>query len=81
MFDTSFCLRPTLTELMVQRLGRGDSINLYGQGGSGKTRLLEDIGKLHLPDTQVVYLSLKGLQFNFAGFLGELGPLVVTGRK
>jgi hypothetical protein len=67
MQDLHF-LRPTLTKHIIQRLERGDSLNLYGKPGIGKTRLLEDIRKAKLPDTLVILVSFRGYQHSCAGF-------------
>jgi len=65
--DSHF-LRPTLTALVIQRLQRGDSINLYGKPGIGKTRLLEDIRNAGLANTHIISVSLRGYQYSYAGF-------------
>jgi len=67
MQDLHF-LRPTLTKYIIQRLQRGDSLNLYGEPGIGKTRLLEDIRKASLSDTLVILVSFRGYQHSCAGF-------------
>jgi len=61
-------LRPSFTEYLIQRLQRGDSVNLYGESGIGKTRLLEDILNADLKDILVIYISFKGYQNSYKGF-------------
>ena len=61
-------LRPALTNVIVQRLVRGDSLNIYGEPGIGKTRLLEDI-KGGSPDRSIVVsVSIRGYQYSYGGF-------------
>lgn len=67
MQDAHF-LRPSLTKLIIQELQQGDSLNLYGESGIGKTRLLEDIRNAKIPDTTVISVSFRGFQNNCAGF-------------
>jgi len=67
MQDSHF-LRPTLTRLIIKRLQNGDSLNLYGKPGIGKTRLLEDIRKAKISDTLVILVSFHGYQHSYAGF-------------
>ncbi len=61
-------LRPALTGLIIQRLKRGESLNLYGPPGIGKTRLLEDIRDAGIKDTHVVLVSFRGCQDSLKSF-------------
>ena len=61
-------LRPASTSLIIQRLQRGDSLNLSGGRGIGKTRLLEDIKSANLENTCVIHVSLKGYQESYKAF-------------
>ncbi|MCP4349601.1 MAG: hypothetical protein GY795_29320 [Desulfobacterales bacterium] len=65
--DTHF-LRPALTKLVIQRLQRGDSLNLFGEPGIGKTRLLDDIYDSGLKNTIITKVSFRGYQNNYEGF-------------
>jgi len=67
-----YFLRPALTKLVIQRLGRGDSLNIHGGVGFGKTRLLEDIKNAGLEDTSVVLVSFKGYWKSLDGFCKAL---------
>ena len=51
------------------RLKRGDSINLYGEWGIGKTRLLEDIKYAEIEDTCVI---LVGFQKRYNQFCKDI---------
>ena len=66
--NPSLFLRPALTNVLVQRLNRGDSLNIYGEPGIGKTRLLEDIRGEAPPRTLVVSVSIRGYQYSYGGF-------------
>ncbi|MDM8544204.1 AAA family ATPase [Desulfococcaceae bacterium HSG9] len=66
--EASDFLRPTLTSLVIQRLQRGESINLYGEPGIGKTRLLEDIRKAGLEGTHIILVSFRRYQYSYDGF-------------
>ncbi|MCP4109152.1 MAG: hypothetical protein GY749_27090 [Desulfobacteraceae bacterium] len=59
-------LRPSLTKLVIQRLQRGDSLNLFGE--IGKTRLLDDICNTGLKNTIITKVSFRGYQNNYEGF-------------
>ncbi len=61
-------LRPALTKLIIQRLQRGDSLNLFGEPGIGKTRLLEDIRNSGLKNTIITPVSFRGYQHSYEGF-------------
>ncbi len=65
-------LRPALTKLLIQRLERGDSLNIHGNSGIGKTRLLEDIKTAGLKDALVVHVSLKVYWKSRDGFFNAL---------
>lgn len=65
---TSHFLRPATTRLIIQRLQRGESINLFGPPGIGKTRLLEDIRDAELADARVAMVSFRGYQNSYAAF-------------
>ncbi|MDM8544207.1 hypothetical protein QUF90_24280 [Desulfococcaceae bacterium HSG9] len=67
MQDSHF-LRPAITALVIKRLQRGESINLYGEPGIGKTRLLEDIRQSGLADTHIISVSFRGYQYSYDGF-------------
>ncbi|MCP4109151.1 MAG: ATP-binding protein [Desulfobacteraceae bacterium] len=68
MITDDHFLRPAQTKLVIQRLQRGDSINLFGKTGIGKTRLLEDIRKSGLENTHIIHISFQGYQNSYEGF-------------
>lgn len=71
--DLSHCLRPEYTKSIIQSLIRDrQSINLIGERGAGKTRLLEDIQKCTLPGIHIVNVNLKEYVENFNGLLREI---------
>lgn len=71
--DFSHCLRPEFTRNIVQGLIRDrQSINVIGEKGTGKTRLLEDIRKCAVPDTQIIYIDLKSYTRKYSGLLREI---------
>ncbi len=69
---TAHFLRPVFTKLIIKRLQKGESLNLYGPPGIGKSRLLEDIEAAKLPDVRVVSLSFKGYQNSCETFCREV---------
>jgi len=71
--DLSHCLRPEYTKSIIQTLIRDrNSIDLIGQRGAGKTRLLEDIRECKLPGIHIVTVNLKEYVENFGGLLREI---------
>ncbi len=67
MQDTNF-LRPALTKHIIQRLQRGESLNLFGIPGIGKTRMIEDIRDAALDKTFVMIVPFHGYQHSYQGF-------------
>lgn len=61
-------LRPAMTRYIIQRLERGDSINLHGPPGLGKTRLLEDIRDGGIEGICVAFVSFRGYCGSYGGF-------------
>jgi hypothetical protein len=61
-------LRSALTKHIIQKLQRGHSLNLYGEPGIGKTRLLEDIVNAKIPNTRVILVPFRGYQHSYSGF-------------
>lgn len=61
-------LRPTMTRYIIQRLERGDSINLHGLPGVGKTRLLEDIRDSGIRGICIAVVSFRGYCASYDGF-------------
>lgn len=68
--DTAFCLRPSFSKtLLVELLVRGQSINLTGDTGQGKSRQLEDTKKLCKElNLRVALVNLKEYRLQY-GFL------------
>ena len=52
----------------MKRLDRGDSLNIYGEQGIGKSRLLDDLRGAAPARTLVVSVSIRGYQYSYAGF-------------
>ncbi len=68
MQDAHF-LRPALTKHIIQRLERGESLNLFGKPGIGKTRILDDIHDAAEPDkTFVIIVPFHGYANSYQGF-------------
>ncbi|MGE0086097.1 MAG: ATP-binding protein [Desulfococcaceae bacterium] len=61
-------LRHATTRLIMKYLQNGDSLNIYGPNGIGKTRVLEDIRNAEPENTCVILVSFKGYQSSFSGF-------------
>ena len=74
-------LRPVLTQHIIDRLIKGQSLNLYGPPGVGKTRLLEDIAAANLVDVQVIIVSFKGYQNSYQGFCQAVWVAAEIGGK
>lgn len=71
--DVSHCLRAEFTQNIIQSLiNKRLSINLIGEKGTGKTRLLEDIVNCKLPDTVIVFVNLKSYVDNYKGLVREI---------
>jgi len=71
--DVSHCLRKEFTLNIIQSLIRDRfAINLIGEKGTGKTRLLEDIQKCILPGTILVNVNLKSYVNNYSGLMREI---------
>jgi len=75
------CLRPEFTQAIIgQLVSQRASVNLIGDPGTGKARLLEDIQKCHLPDVRMVCVDLKTYAMSYTGFLREIhGQLGLEG--
>jgi hypothetical protein len=71
--DMSHCLRPEFTGGVIGKLiDKRLSLNLTGEKGAGKKRLLEDIRACKLPDTKILLIDLKGYTANYDGLLREI---------
>ena len=71
--DVSHCLRVEFTQSIIHSLiNKRLSINLIGEKGTGKTRLLEDIVDCKLPDTVIVFVNLKSYVNNYRGLVREI---------
>ncbi|MDM8565911.1 hypothetical protein QUF74_09690 [Candidatus Halobeggiatoa sp. HSG11] len=69
MPNYNHCLRPIFTENIVMTLIRGESINIYGARGQGRKRLLEDLRKCQLDDTQMLLINMRNFACSYQGFL------------
>jgi hypothetical protein len=71
--DVNHCLRAEFTQSIIQSLiNKRLSINLIGEKGTGKLRLLEDIRNCKLPDTVIVFVNLKSYVDNYKGLVREI---------
>ncbi|UCH93489.1 MAG: ATP-binding protein [Candidatus Aminicenantes bacterium] len=80
--DLRHCLRREFTLNIIRALiHKRLSINLIGEKGTGKTRLLEDIINCKLPDTVIVFVNLKSYVSNYKGLLREIHSQLEIGGK
>jgi hypothetical protein len=88
------CLRPLFTENLVKDLQAGISLNLVGDPGQGRWRLVEDLRKCSLENTLIVAVNMKSYKQSYDGFVhelwrqfdetaekGDLGPLLTALEK
>jgi len=66
------CLRPLFTENIVKILQRGGSVNLIGDSGQGRGRLLGDIQKLSLDNTLILQVNMRTCKESYTGFIHAL---------
>jgi len=71
MKQTHF-LRPNFAKFVIQKLQNGESLNIYGNPGTGKTRLLEDIRNAGIKNAHVCVVSFQGYQHSCHGFCKAL---------
>jgi len=64
-------LRPQFTDNIIKTLQQGTSVNLIAPSGQGRKRLLEDIKKMRLENTQIFFVNMKNYKENYQGFLKE----------
>lgn len=79
--DLSHCLRPEFTAGVLDKLlDKRLSLNLTGERGWGKRRLLEDIRDAKPQNTKIVLIDLKGYSTTYSGLLREIHTqLMLTG--
>jgi hypothetical protein len=71
--DLNHCLRKEFTRYIIERLiDKRQSINLVGEKGTGKTRLLEDIRDCKLAGVKVILVDLKAHVNTYNGLLCEI---------
>jgi hypothetical protein len=76
------CLRPYFTKDIIRLLQGGRSINLVGNRGTGRKRLLEDIQACHLPNTRTVLVNVQSFCESYNGFLQDIwSQLALEGDK
>lgn len=75
------CLRPIFTENIVKLLQRGTSVNLIGETGQGRSRLLADIQKLSLENTLILCVNMRTCRESYTGFIRELWRQLQNGRE
>ncbi|MBF0520918.1 MAG: hypothetical protein HQK92_14495 [Nitrospirae bacterium] len=46
MDEFKYCLRPEFTELVLTKIVTGAAFNVYGDKGTGKARLIDDLIKV-----------------------------------
>jgi hypothetical protein len=66
------CLRPLFTENLVKDLQAGISLNLVGDPGQGRWRLLEDLQKCALENTLILAVNMRSYKQSYDGFVGAL---------
>lgn len=67
------CLRPLFTENSVRALQKKTSLNIYGNSGQGRGRLLEDIQAYQWDNnTKVLLINMKTCRESYASFLRAL---------
>lgn len=85
------CLRPLFTENLVKDLQAGISLNLVGDPGQGRWRLVEDLQKCSLENMLILAVNMKSYKRSYPGFVealwqqldeatgrGDLGQLLTT---
>jgi hypothetical protein len=71
--DLNHCLREEFTRYIIEQLiDKRQSINLVGEKGTGKTRLLEDIRDCKLAGVKVILVDLKAHVNTYNGLLREI---------
>jgi hypothetical protein len=70
--NCAHCLRPTFTAKLAKLLEQGRSINLIGESGQGRGRLLEDLQGMAGQDVLWLMVNMKTCRSSFAGFLTQL---------
>lgn len=71
--DLSHALRPEFTERVIRTLlERRLSVNLIGNRGAGRRRLLKDLEKCQLPDVKAVFVNLRNYVTSYEGFLNDV---------
>ncbi|MCP5053115.1 MAG: hypothetical protein GY940_38465, partial [bacterium] len=71
--EVGHCLRKEFTAAVIHSLiQQRQSINLIGEKGSGKLRLLEDIRDCKLSGIRVVLVDLKAYAAGYSGLLREI---------
>jgi type IV secretory pathway ATPase VirB11/archaellum biosynthesis ATPase len=71
--DLNHCLRKEFTRYIIEQLiDKRQSINLVGEKGTGKTRLLEDIRDCKLAGVKVILVDLKAHVNTYSGLLREI---------
>ena len=63
------CLRPALTERLVEMLQHDRSFNLFGAEGTGRLRLLQDLQECRPNETSAVLVNMKSFQASYDGML------------
>jgi hypothetical protein len=66
------CLRPLFTENLLKDLQAGISLNLVGDSGQGRWRLLEDLQKCALENTIILAVNMRSYKQSYDGFVSAL---------
>lgn len=67
------CLRPAFTQIVYEKLKRGDSLNVIGGKGMGRSRLLNDVATAAFEEgIFTMRVNLSAYKFNYQGFLDEV---------
>lgn len=66
------CLRPLFTENLLKDLQAGISLNLVGDPGQGRWRLIEDLQKCSLDNTLILAVNMRSYKQSYDGLVNAL---------
>ncbi|OQW91531.1 MAG: hypothetical protein BWK78_04355 [Thiotrichaceae bacterium IS1] len=66
------CLRPLFTENLLKDLQAGISLNLVGDHGQGRWRLLEDLQRCALEKPLILAVNMRSYKQSYDGFVSAL---------
>lgn len=65
-------LRKVFTQTICRKIQASDSINVFGDEGSGKSRLLSDVVEMCDATATVIVIDLRHHRHDYHGFCQEL---------